>query len=215
MIYGETTPVPEPTLTIHGRTAGALTSMPFFFLRRVSHAARHEWVCGRHAPCSSSSRWRRVLRRARVPPFLKKVDGIVKGHHFPDPVLSPLQLNRSCKHSRVHLTLTEYDGVQQERRCGRASRRFVAFGSLAQEVASDLGCSPSKRGMVRLPRTVQILQRAPVTRRAAGIAEDSQEIASGLLIPDASNRLRLALAREPSLSADVSLLPAEQILLPA
>ncbi|MGH0224825.1 hypothetical protein NKZ03_01665 [Sinorhizobium meliloti] len=69
--------------------------------------------------------------------------------------------------------------------------------------------------MVRLPRTVQILQRAPVTRRAAGIAEDSQEIASGLLIPDASNRLRLALAREPSLSADVSLLPAEQILLPA
>lgn len=148
-------------------------------------------------------------------PFLKKVDGIVKGHDFPDPVLSPVQLNRSCKHSRVHLTLTEYDGVQQERRCGRASRRFVAFGSLAQEVASDLGCSPSKRGMVRLPRTVQILQRAPVTRRAAGIAEDSQEIASGLLIPDASNRLRLALAREPSLSADVSLLPAEQILLPA
>lgn len=73
-------------------------------------------------------------------PFLKKVDGIVKGHHFPDPVLSPLQLNRSCKHSRVHLTLTEYDGVQQERRCGRASRRFVAFGSLVQEVASDLGC---------------------------------------------------------------------------
>lgn len=104
MIYGETTPVPEPTLTIHGRTAGALTSMPFFFLRRVSHAARHEWVCGRHTPSSSSSRWRRVLRRARVPPFLKKVDGIVKGHDFPDPVLSPLQLNRSCKHSRVHLT---------------------------------------------------------------------------------------------------------------
>lgn len=73
-------------------------------------------------------------------PFLKKVDGIVKGHDFPDPVLSPVQLNRSCKHSRVHLTLTEYDGVQQERRCGRASRRFVAFGSLVQEVASDLGC---------------------------------------------------------------------------
>lgn len=37
-------------------------------------------------------------------PFLKKVDGIVKGHDFPDPVLSPVQLNRSCKHSRVHLT---------------------------------------------------------------------------------------------------------------
>lgn len=130
-------------------------------------------------------------------------------------IRSPVQFKPVVQTFSRSSHLTEYDGVQQERRCGRASRRFVAFGSLAQEVASDLGCSPSKRGMVRLPRTVQILQRAPVTRRAAGIAEDSQEIASGLLIPDASNRLRLALAREPSLSADVSLLPAEQILLPA
>lgn len=46
------------------------------------------------------------------------------------------------------------------------------------------------------------------------MAKDFQEIASGLLIPEASNHLRLALTREPSLSADVSLLPAEQILLP-